>query len=124
VTQQAQSAPQKAQSDAIKLACSGTLDQFTPVLGNWPVSGVYVVIGGDAASIYNVPMFPEYQRGMTFDVYAKNPSKLFMRNRNQETVVATIDRITGDINIEERSPAEDRFIRWFKGKCTNAKPVF
>ena len=114
----------KTRKDIIKLVCSGLYDEWILSVFDIPVSGVYVIIDGDLAHIYNIGGFPEYQTGMIFDVYSRNPSKIWMRNRNNSNIIATINRISGDIHVSEIAPSNSRMLKMFRGKCINPKPVF
>ncbi len=116
--------PQKGQSATINLTCSGTVTDWTIEITDSPVSGVYVEIKGDTVSLYNVPTFPDYQKGMKLDIYNKNPSKIWARNPNQPAIAVTINRMSGEIYVEEISTSRTKLLRQFKGKCTNQKPVF
>lgn len=124
-TAQAASQPlRNGQSGAINLTCSGSVSDWTKAVTDVPVSGVYVEIDGDTVSLYNVPTFPDYQTGMSFDVYSKNPSKIWARNRIQASISLAINRMSGEISVQEMSPKGERMLRHFQGKCTNQKPVF
>jgi hypothetical protein len=123
--QKAHSAPpQKGQSATINLTCSGAITDWTIPVTDSPVSGVYVEIRGETVSLFNLPTFPDYQKGMKLDIYNKNPSKIWARNPNQLDIVSTINRLSGEIYVEEVAPSGTKLLRQFKGKCTNQKPVF
>ena len=116
--------PQKGQSATVNLMCSGAITDWTIPVTDSPVSGVYVEIRGEAVSLYNLPTFPDYQKGMKLDIYDQNPSKIWARNPNQQAIVSTINRLSGEIYVEEAAPSGTKLLRQFKGKCANQKPVF
>ena len=115
---------QRPKKEITKLLCSGLLYDYERKALDVPISGVYVTIDGNLVRIYNLATFPDYETGMTFIVSGGNPSKLTLKNRSNANVSSSINRISGDIDIVEARQNSSNMLRFFKGKCINAKPVF
>ena len=122
------SAPAKAQQHdqpIAKLECEGLFRTASTRERPVAISGVLVEIYSSRIVVFGLYGFPDFQTGLLFDIFNRNPAMIFMRTRDN-IITGNINRLTGELSLVDYGkfgPYETAKAT-YNASCANPRAVF
>jgi hypothetical protein len=116
---------QQQEQPIAKLECEGLLRSASTREQPVAVSGVLVEIYSNRVVVFGLYGLPDFQTGLLFEIFNRNPAMIFMRTRDN-IITANISRLSGELNLVDygKSGPYETAKATYNARCANPRAVF